>query len=228
MKNLEKNLIGWGKVLLIFLLFNYSWLFQLIPVYIFNIGLDNISGSTNVLLSAFSSCIMVFILFFIYRKSIREEAKHFFKNFWDCFDVGIVSWTVGLVIMVASNILISTLFDAGVAGNEQSVQSMIASLPWIMVINAGILAPIVEEIVFRKSYEHLIKNKMIYVLVSGFIFGLAHVTGNINSWVDYLFIIPYGALGCSFAFSYVKTKSILTPIMFHMIHNTVLVLISIL
>ena len=112
---------------------------------------------------------MVFILFFIYRKSIREEAKHFFKNFWDCFDVGIVSWTVGLVIMVASNILISTLFDAGVAGNEQSVQSMIASLPWIMVINAGILAPIVEEIVFRKSYEHLIKNKIIYVLISGFI-----------------------------------------------------------
>ena len=228
MKDIEKKLISWGKVLLIFLLFNYSWLFQLIPVYIFNIGLDNISGSTNVLLSAFSSCIMVFILFFIYRKSIREEAKHFFKNFWDCFDVGIVSWTVGLVIMVASNILISTLFDAGVAGNEQSVQSMIASLPWIMVINAGILAPIVEEIVFRKSYEPLIKNKIIYVLISGFIFGLAHVTGNINSWVDYLFIIPYGALGCCFAFSYVKTKSILTPIMFHMIHNTVLVLISIL
>ena len=97
-----------------------------------------------------------------------------------------------------------------------------------MVINAGILAPIVEEIVFRRSYEHLIKNKIIYVLISGFIFGLAHVTGNINSWVDYLFIIPYGALGSCFAFSYVKTKSILTPIMFHMIHNTVLVLISIL
>ena len=127
MKNIEKNLISWGKVLLIFLLFNYSWLFQLIPVFLFNISLDNISGSTNVLLSAFSSCMMAFILFFIYRKSIREEAKHFFKNFWDCFDIGIVSWTVGLVIMVASNILISTLFDAGVAGNEQSVQSMIAN-----------------------------------------------------------------------------------------------------
>ena len=97
MKNIEKNLISWGKVLLIFLLFNYSWLFQLIPVFLFNISLDNISGSTNVLLSAFSSCVMVFILFFIYRKSIREEAKHFFKNFWDCFYVGFVSWTVCLV-----------------------------------------------------------------------------------------------------------------------------------
>ena len=228
MDKLEKNLISWGKVFLIFLLFNNSWLFQYIPVYLFKINVHNISGSVNVLLSAFSSCIMVFILFFIYRKSIREEAKHFFKNFWDCFDVGIVSWTVGLVIMVASNILISTLFDAGVAGNEQTVQSMIASLPWIMVINAGILAPIVEEIVFRKSFDNIIKNKIIYVIISGFIFGLAHVSGNINSWVDYLFIIPYGALGSCFAFSYVKTKSILTPIMFHMIHNTVLVLISIL
>ena len=72
MKNIEKNLISWGKVLLIFLLFNYSWLFQLIPVFLFNISLDNISGSTNVLLSAFSSCMMAFILFFIYRKSIAR------------------------------------------------------------------------------------------------------------------------------------------------------------
>ncbi len=227
MKNLEKNLKSWSFVIFIFLLFNYSWLFQLIPVYLFKMDLSNISGSTNVLLSAFSSCIMVFILFFIYRKSISEDAKVFFKNFWECFDIGIVSWTVGLVVMVASNILISTLFDGGVAGNEQSVQSMISSLPWIMLINAGLLAPIVEELVFRKSYEHLIKNKIIYVIISGLIFGLAHVSGNVSSWVDYLFIIPYGALGCSFAFSYVKTKSILTPIMFHMIHNTVLVIISI-
>ena len=226
MDKLEKILISWGKVGLIFLLFNYSWLFQYIPVYAF--GITSFNGSINVLLSAYSSCIMAFILFFIYRKSIREEAKHFFKNFWDCFDVGIVSWTIGLVIMVASNILISTLFDAGVAGNEQTVQSMIASLPWIMIINAGILAPIVEELVFRKSYEHLIKNKIIYIIVSGLIFGLAHVLGNVNTWIDWLFIIPYGALGSCFAFSYVKTKSILTPIMFHMIHNTVLVLISIL
>ena len=125
MDKLEKNLISWGKVGLIFLLFNYSWLFQYIPVYAF--GITSFNGSINVLLSAYSSCIMAFILFFIYRKSIREEASHFFKNFWDSFDVGIVSWTIGLVVMVASNILISTLFDAGVAGNEQTVQSMIAS-----------------------------------------------------------------------------------------------------
>ena len=128
--------------------------------------------------------------------------------------------------MMASNLVINSL-AGGVAGNEQTVQSMISSLPWLMLINAGILAPINEEIIFRKSFKNVIKNKWIFVLVSGFVFGLMHVLGNVNSWIDVLYIIPYGALGGAFAYAYHKTDTIFTPISFHMFHNIVLVLVSI-
>ena len=210
-----------------FLLFYYSSLFQLIPIVLFNIDLENLSGSMNVMLSAFSSCILLFILFFMYRKDLYKEWKIFKKDWVDHLDYGVRCWAVGLILMMVSNFVINSL-AGGIAGNEQTVQSMISSLPWLMLINAGILAPINEEIIFRKSFKNIFSNKWAFVLVSGFVFGLMHVLGNVSSWIDVLYIIPYGALGGAFAYAYHKTDTIFTPISFHMFHNIVLVLISIL
>ena len=79
-KDLFKAII---KTILIFVLFNYSWLFQLIPVFVFNIDVANLSGSTNVLLNAFSSICLAIILFLIFRKDITKEFKKFKDNFSD-------------------------------------------------------------------------------------------------------------------------------------------------
>lgn len=217
---------GIGKTILTFILFYYSSLFQLIPIMLFNIDLENLSGSMNVMLSAFSSCCLLFVLFFMYRNDINKEWNIFKKDWIDHLDFGVRCWAVGLFLMMASNLVINSL-AGGVAGNEQTIQSMISSLPWLMLINAGILAPINEEIIFRKSFKSVIKNKWFFVLVSGFVFGLMHVLGNVNSWIDVLYIIPYGALGGAFAYAYHKTDTIFTPISFHMFHNIVLVLVSI-
>jgi membrane protease YdiL (CAAX protease family) len=228
MKEKDKILLKHiGKALLTFVIFYFSAYFQLIPVILFNINLENISGAMNVLLSAFSSCCVLFILFFMYRKDLKNEWKIFIKNFGDNIDAGVICWAIGLFIMMASNIIIN-MINKGIPGNEETVQSMISALPWLMLINAGILAPLNEEIIFRKAFKNVFKNKWLFVLASGFIFGLMHVLGNVNSWVDILYIIPYGALGGAFAYSYYKTDTVFTPITFHMLHNTVLVLVSIL
>ena len=215
-----------GKTILTFLLFYYSSLFQLIPIMLLNIDLNNLSGSMNVMLSAFSSCCLLFVLFFMYRNDINREWNIFKKDWIDHLDFGVRCWAIGLFLMMASNLVINSL-AGGVAGNEQTVQNMISSLPWLMLINAGILAPINEEIIFRKSFKNIFSNKWIFVLASGFVFGLMHVLGNVNSWIDVLYIIPYGALGGAFAYAYHKTDTIFTPVAFHMFHNIVLVLVSI-
>lgn len=227
MKDKDKTLIkNIGKALITFILFYYSSLFQLIPILLFNIDLNNLSGSMNVMLSAFSSCILFFILFMLWRKDLTKEWKIFRKNLVDNLDIGCKWWAVGLAIMMVSNLIINSL-NSGLAGNEETVQSMISSLPWLMLINAGILAPLNEELIFRKSFKNVFKNKWLFVLSSGFVFGLMHVLGNVSNWVDVLYIIPYGALGGAFAMSYYKTDTVFTPIAFHMFHNIVLVLVSI-
>ena len=129
----------------------------------------------------------------------------------DCMNTGFICWISGLGIMMVTNIIITVVFKAGGANNEKLVQSMIHALPWLMIINAGILAPFNEEIVFRKTLKDVFgKYKWLFVLLSFLLFGGAHVMEVAKVWTDYLYIIPYGALGASFALAYYKTDTVFT------------------
>lgn len=223
-KKNEKLII---KGILIFLLFWNSAQFQWIPIYLFHLDIHHLSDSAQVLLSAFSSLVMTIILFLIYRKDLKKEFKIFMKKPIEHLDAGFYYYAIGFVIMLVSNLIINFVLGGGVANNEQLVQKMIKSLPLIMVIEAGLLAPFTEEIVFRKSIKDVVKNPYLFAFLSFLLFGGAHVFHSSNL-VGYLYIIPYGALGAAFAFAYYKTDTIFTSMTIHMIHNTLLILISIL
>ena len=63
------------------------------------------------------------------------------------------------------------------------------------------------------------KNKYIYVLISGLVFGGMHVISSASSMGDFLYIIPYSALGIAFALLYYDTDNIFTTISMHSLHN---------
>lgn len=129
--------------------------------------------------------------------------------------------------MMISNILINTLFKLGQAENEQLVQGMITDFPLVMLLNAGVIAPIIEELVFRKTFRDTIKGKWAFILTSSLVFGFMHVLVA-TSLIEIIFIIPYTLLGMAFAYMYYDTDSIYTSILAHILHNTILILISIL
>ncbi len=230
MKEKEKWISIKGLIIGIvaFLIFYFSAYFQLIPILLFNMDLNNITGAQNVMLSTFSNCVLLIILFLIFRKDLIEEWKRFRKNFLENIDIGIKYWLVGLGIMMISNIIITFVINLGQAANEQAVQSMISSLPWLMLINAGLIAPCTEEIIFRKGFKKAFPNKWLFIILSAIVFGALHVVTSMTSPIELLYIIPYGALGAAFAYMYQKTDTIFTSITMHMFHNTALILLSIL
>ena len=217
-------LIGIG----IFILFYFSSYIQLIPILLFNMDIASITGAQNVMLSAFSNVVLLLILLLIFRKDIKKEWKIFKDNFLENIDIGIKYWLIGLGIMMVSNIFINVFLQLGQAANEQAVQSMITSLPWLMLINAGFIAPCTEEIVFRKGFKKAFPNKYAFIILSALVFGSLHVITSMTSPIELLYIIPYGALGAAFAYMYQKTNTIFTSISMHMFHNTALILLSIL
>ena len=217
-------LIGIG----IFILFYFSSYIQLIPILLFNMDIASITGAQNVMLSAFSNIVLLLILLLIFRKDIKKEWKIFKDNFLENIDIGIKYWLIGLGIMMVSNIFINVFLQLGQAANEQAVQSMITSLPWLMLINAGFIAPCTEEIVFRKGFKKAFPNKYAFIILSALVFGSLHVITSMTSPIELLYIIPYGALGAAFAYMYQKTNTIFTSISMHMFHNTALILLSIL
>lgn len=227
MKDKKNFIVQILKSVFAFILFYYSAYIQLIPIAIFKIDINNISGALNVLLSCFSNIVVLIILWFLYRKELKKEWKIFKDKLAENLDSMVKYWLVGLTLMVVSNMAINIIFKTGQAENEQAVQSMISALPWAMLIDAGLLAPFIEEIIFRKCFRNVFKNKILFVIASGFVFGALHIINSSNP-IGYLFIIPYGCLGVSFALMYEKTNTVYTSIFAHMLHNSILTLLSIL
>lgn len=61
------------------------------------------------------------------------------------------------------------------SNNQELLELTFKSAPVLMTISGVILAPVVEELVFRGAIRRVIKNKMVFVIVSGLLFGLVHV-----------------------------------------------------
>lgn len=222
------NIKGLMLAGLIFILFYYSALFQLLPISILNLNINTLSKTQQILLSTFSNCALILILILIFRKELKSEWFKFKNKLVENIDAGIKYWLVGLFIMMISNFIITFIIKTAPAANEQAVQSMISSAPWIMIINAGILAPFIEEIIFRKGFKKAFPNKWLFIFSSALVFGSLHVITSFSSPLEFLYIIPYGALGGAFAYIYEKTDTIYTSIAMHMFHNTILTLLSIL
>lgn len=219
-----KNLI---KGIITFTLFFSNSYLQLLMVKILNIDLKNITTKEATIISCVASGIITVLILLLYRKELIKEWKKFKNNLSDNLDIGFKYWLMGLGLMMVSNIIISFVFQAGQANNEQAVQKMISSVPYLVLISAGILAPITEEITFRKVFRDNIKNNILFILISGIVFGYLHVS-SAESLAQFLYIIPYSSLGICFAISYSKTNTVFTSISMHMMHNIILTLFSIL
>lgn len=221
----KKLFINILKLLFSFFLFFEGVYIQKFIVLVFHI--KKITPSLATSLNFISNLVILFILFLLYRKELIKEFHTFKKNISNNIDTGFKYWMIGLAGMMISNILITIIFKAGGADNEQQVQKMIQAAPLFMIINAGIIAPINEEILFRKNFRNVFKNNLIFILVSGIFFGYLHVSGA-TSLLQWAYIIPYSSLGISFAVMYCKTNTVFTSIFMHMMHNTILTIISIL
>lgn len=168
----------------------------------------------------------MFILYLIYRKELNNEFSKYIKNFGKNFSFGLKLWLLGLILMIGSNIIIQLIYPS-VATNEEAVQESLKMFPIYTAFASCIFAPFVEEIIFRKCLAKVFKNSFLFIVISGLLFGLAHTITEIGT-SQMLYIIPYGLFGSIFAYMYSKTKNIFVSMTFHFIHNTVLVILSLL
>ena len=210
------------KFILIFLL--YLLYSDIIIIILTKLGV-NIKALPNNLKIAIMFLInlsLMIMLFIFYRKSIKENFKDFKSNFKTYIKDNFKYYVIGLLIMIISNIIIS-FFVEGNSTNETLIREYINIMPIYMIFSSCIYAPFTEEMVFRKSLRNCFNNKVLYILLSGLIFGSMHLL-SANNLVELVFLIPYSSLGCVFAYMYYKTNNIFVPMTFHMVHNTIIVI----
>lgn len=132
---------------------------------------------------------------------------------WSIIGVFLALFAQGIAAMIESKIL-------GIpAGSENTMNLMeIARESPLFILLPVLFAPITEEIIFRKViFGSIYKrtNFLVAVLVSALVFGAFHF--------DFKHMLVYFSMGVVFAFLYVKTKRIITPIIAHMAMNSFVV-----
>lgn len=85
---------------------------------------------------------------------------------------------------------------------------------FLLIIETAILAPIVEEILFRGIIYKVMRKKYSFFISSIFVSLIFATLHRLPTTILPLFVISF-----SLCYLYEKTKSIYTPILFHSIHN---------
>ena len=167
--------------------------------------------------------IILTIYIIIFRKTIVPDFNDFKKNGKKYINENAKYYLIGLAIMVISNNIISIFL--GMPENEEANRALINSLPVSSFLSVVIFAPITEELMTRVVMKDKFKNKWIYIILSGFIFGALHVIFSLNTVWDLLYIIPYGSLGSVLAMMYDNSNNVWTNIFYHSFHNLICILL---
>lgn len=216
-----------SKSCFVILMFFISSFFQIIPIILFNMDVNNLTANNQLLLTIFSDTIFLIILVLMYKKDLKKDFNNLKKEPYKFIDTGFKYWLIGLIVMVVSNLIINFFITKAQAGNEESVQALIKGSSYLSILAIGILAPIIEELTFRKAFKDIFSNKWIFAFISSIVFGGLHVILSLNSFWDLFYLVPYCSLGFAFALMYNKTDNIYTSMIMHIFHNTILTTISI-
>lgn len=214
-KELVKGLLVIGSYFLLQIILIIPFAFLLLQ--------NKISESTIYLFIFLGMAITYLIA---YRKTIINDIKSLKKNYKKIFKTTLKYYLIGLGIMLVSSLIIGSL-KLGDSANQEANIELFKQAPIFQAFIAIILAPIIEELVFRRSFRDFTNNKILFALVTGLIFGGIHVVSSINSIKDIamlLHLIPYSSVGIAFGLAYKEHNNIAGTMIFHAIHNTIAIL----
>lgn len=201
----------------IFIYFLFS-IYQNLPFEIMHIDVDNLPTYLSNIYSFSLEALMISIIFCIFEKEFKVAFEDIKKNHLTYFNKYLKVYLLGVIVMMLSNVCINALGD-GLSANETVIRNEFQISPIYTFVSAVILAPLLEESVFRLSFKAIFKNDYLFLLASSLIFGGLHLIGTPISETFPLYLISYCSVGVSFAYMLNKTNNVLVTMGFHFMHN---------
>ena len=226
LKNGIKKNYKFILIILIYIAYQSNLLIEVFKYCGFNIM--KVGMPTRIIYITINDLIHIGILLLMFKNDIINGIKDFKNNYNDRIRLMLTCWMVGCIVMASSSFIISLFTGIKMSNNEETVRDSINVAPFYMLFACAVVAPILEEMTFRKALNGLIKNKWVFIITSGLLFGMLHVLNIGSNLLGLLYIIPYSSMGIAFAYLLSKTENITLPIMVHMLHNLILVVMQIL
>ncbi|MGF9881508.1 type II CAAX endopeptidase family protein [Bacillus albus] len=171
-------------------------------------------------LIGFSLTLIIFVL--IYRKELMKDTKLSIKLSRSSF-----VWILIGIILVFLGQMVGSLLDKSVCQlTTQSVNTSstvaAAVISPVALISIVLLAPLVEEFVFRYAAINILTRRFTQtwsILISSLFFSIMHF--------DFPFIFGYFLIGIVLALVYVRTNRLLVSFFVHAIMNLVIVMFQV-
>lgn len=139
----------------------------------------------------------------------------------------VLKWgLIGIIMAFAAQVL-ANLIETQLLGlpidsaNTQNILLIVSKYPFYLII-VSIMAPIMEEFVFRKvifGFFYDLTGGVGAAVISSLLFAFMHQDSH---------ILLYSSMGFVFSYLYIKTKNIATPIIAHVLMNTAVVALNLL
>ena len=222
MKDNVKNIF---KLIISFVLFfNLS----LVIAYIFKLVGINYSDFNYIdyaCLNTFIELIMFVVVLLFYKKYLKKDLVLFKLNKKDYIKKIISYFLIFLVVkygvaLFSSLLLVMLGSDLVTSENQEAVVTLAKKLPFMMMISTSLLAPFVEEGIFRLGIRKVINNKYLFILVSGLIFGFMHIfPTELPLYVALIESLNYVTMGLLLAYIYNETDNIYVVVIIHALNN---------
>ena len=222
-KRIKNVFKGIGVIILYLLISAFTYDF----IRIFGINFNSLSLAMRQMYLILYEVLLTLLIVYIYRKDIIPNFKDFKKNFKEYVHKYIVYWFLMIGLMTVSNLIVTMFTTTDVSNNQSTIIELLKKAPIYTFIVTVITAPILEELIFRLSIRKIFKNNILFIIMSGLIFGSMHVIGSFDKAIDLLFIIPYSIPGFIFAYVYTKSKNICTTIGLHFMHNSIMIILQV-
>lgn len=170
---------------------------------------------------------LIIVLGWFARDLIIKSFKQLKKEHLLLFKKYIPYWFIALVGMAGFNLIANLLNGGNIAENENTIRTLFEQSPFYVYFSAVLIAPVIEELVFRASFYQIFKNKYLFIIISGFTFGAIHVLPGLTELSELAFIIPYSIPGLVFAYVLYDSKNIFVPMGIHFLHNGVLMALQV-
>lgn len=176
-------------------------------------------------LNTFIELIMFVVVLLFYKKYLKKDLVLFKLNKKDYIKKIISYFLIFLVVkygvaLFSSLLLVMLGSDLVTSENQETVVTLAKTLPFMMMISTSLLAPFVEEGIFRLGIRKVINNKYLFILVSGLIFGFMHIfPTELPLYVALIESLNYVTMGLLLAYIYNETDNIYVVVIIHALNN---------
>lgn len=173
--------------------------------------------------------LVVFVTVALAWPSIKHSYHRFIEQWYKNINLIIVLCVISFIVNISLSLLVSYVTSTTGSNNQNLIEQSSTMMPFLTILSTCLVAPIVEECVFRSGLFAFIRKKFNFflaALLSSVFFASLHFsealfTGNFN---DLSYLIVYTAIGFVFAYAYEKSDSVMVSGSIHFLNNAMAML----